>query len=89
MANAYLIVSIVVAVLSVAVAGAYFGGYLDADSPWVKPLAKYYFKTKAKAQEKAMQAKGLKEGQDFMKDQLEGNKQAADVQKGLGGLKDL
>ncbi|KAI9800838.1 MAG: hypothetical protein M1825_003621 [Sarcosagium campestre] len=90
MTSPYLIASVVVAILAVAISGLYFSGLLDVDSPLVAPIAKYYFKAKAEAEAKALQAQGQKEGEDFVKGELKGNKQASEfAQKGLGGLKDL
>ncbi|KXH53819.1 hypothetical protein CSAL01_01171 [Colletotrichum salicis] len=44
------------------------------------------FKAKAEAEKKKMQAQGMKAGQDFVDDQLKGNKQAADVADGIGSI---
>lgn len=57
-----LIISIIVAVIAVAITGAYFGGVLD---DILAPVVKFLFKQKAKAELKALQAQGLKAGQDF------------------------
>jgi uncharacterized protein YdgA (DUF945 family) len=59
-----LIISIVVAVLAVAVGGAYASGALD---PLIQQLGVLFFKAKAEAEVKKLQAQGLQEGQDFVK----------------------
>ncbi|KAI9678300.1 MAG: hypothetical protein M1817_006245 [Caeruleum heppii] len=87
MANIALIISVVVAVLAVALGGAYFAGMLD---PLVAPIVKYMFVAKARAQQKALEAQGKKEGEDFVKEQLAGNQQASEIaNQGLQGLKNL
>ncbi|EPE25100.1 hypothetical protein GLAREA_11681 [Glarea lozoyensis ATCC 20868] len=91
MPETYIIVSIVVALVTVALTAAYMTGALD---PVIKEMGVLFFKAKAEAEAKKMQAQGMKEGEDFFKDQLKGNKQASDVADnfgkvggGLGGLK--
>jgi len=77
-------VSAVVAVLIAAAIAAYLSGAAD---PLIEELAKYFFKAKAEAEAKALEAKGLKEGQDFAKGELSGSKQAAGVEADLGNFK--
>ncbi len=36
----------------------------------IEELGKFYFKVKAKAEEKKMEAEGLKEGEDFLKGEV-------------------
>lgn len=81
MVSTALIIAILVAVLATGLGGAYTTGALD---PVIQKLGIYFFKAKAKAEKKKLQAQGMKEGQDFMEDQLQGNQQAGQVVEGLG-----
>jgi hypothetical protein len=63
MANAYLIVSAIVAILAIALGAAYTTGALD---PVIEKIGIYFFQAKAKAEEKKMAAQGKKEGEDFL-----------------------
>jgi len=74
--NPFAILSLVLAVLVAAVGAAYTSGALD---PVIGAVAKYMFKAKAEAEARALQAQGLKEGEDFLKDEVPGSKQAADI----------
>jgi hypothetical protein len=65
--NTYIIISIVVAILAVALGAAYTTGNLNPLFEWV---GVYYFKAKAKAEEKKMEAEGQKEGEDFLKSEF-------------------
>ena len=67
MIKALLIVSAIVAVIAVALGGAYMSGALDQV---IEKIGVYLFKAKAKAEEKKLQAQGLKEGEDFFKGEL-------------------
>ncbi|TAQ86364.1 hypothetical protein B7494_g5312 [Chlorociboria aeruginascens] len=78
--NNVLIVSAVVALLAVVLGSAYVSGALD---PVIEKIAVLVFKGEAKAEEKKLQAQGLKEGEDFLKGDLKGNKQADGVKEGL------
>ncbi|KAK1974219.1 hypothetical protein LZ30DRAFT_787155 [Colletotrichum cereale] len=62
---------------------AYQQGMLD---PVIEQIGIMLFKAKAEAEKKKMQAQGMKAGQDFVDDQLKGNKQAADVADGVGSF---
>lgn len=62
--NTYLIVSVVVALIAVALGVAYQFGALD---PVIEKIGVYFFKAEAKAEEKKMEAQGMKEGEDFLK----------------------
>lgn len=65
MVNNYLfIIPIVVAIVAVALGIAYQTGALN---PIIEKIGVYYFKAEAKAEEKKMEAQGLKEGEDFLK----------------------
>lgn len=64
MANTYLIVSVVVAVIAIALGAAYMAGLLD---PVIEEVGIMFFKAKAEAEAKKMQAEGKKEGEDFLK----------------------
>jgi len=77
-----IIIASVVAVIAIALGGAYMAGYLD---PLIEQLGIYFLKAKGKAEEKKLQAQGLKEGQDFMKGELKGNQQADQVASSFGG----
>ncbi|KAK1641163.1 hypothetical protein BDP81DRAFT_390450 [Colletotrichum phormii] len=79
-----LIISLAI-VLAVLVGGtfAYRQGMLD---PIIEQVGIMMFKAKAEAEKKKMQAQGMKAGQDFVDDQLKGNKQAADVADGIGSF---
>jgi F0F1-type ATP synthase membrane subunit b/b' len=65
--NNLLIVSAVVALIAVALTAAYMSGALN---PVIEKIGEYVFKTEAKAEEKKLEARGLKEGQDFLKGKL-------------------
>ena len=65
MVNNYaVIVPIIVAIIAIALGFAYQTGALD---PFIEKIGVYYFKAEAKAEEKKMEAQGLKEGEDFLK----------------------
>ena len=64
MVNTYLIISAIVAIIAVALGVAYQTGSLN---PFIEKLGVYYFKMEAKAEEKKMEAQGMKEGEDFLK----------------------
>ena len=64
MANAYLIISAIVAIIAVALSAAYTTGALD---PVIEQIGIFLFKAKAEAEAKKLQAQGLKEGEDFVK----------------------
>jgi hypothetical protein len=64
MVSALLIISIIVAAIAVAIGGVYMSGMLDQV---IEKIGIYFFKAKAKAEEKKLEAQGLKEGQDFFK----------------------
>lgn len=59
-----LITSIIIAALVAALVGAYMTGALN---PYIEKIGMYFFKAEAKAEEKKLEAQGLKEGQDFFK----------------------
>lgn len=63
MVSAALIVSIIVAAIAVAIAGAWFAGVFQ---PLIEKIALYFFKAKAKAEVTALKAQGKKEGVDFL-----------------------
>jgi hypothetical protein len=64
MVSVLLIISIIIAAIAVAIGGAYMAGMLDQ---LIEKIGIYFFKAKAKAEEKKLEAQGLKEGQDFLK----------------------
>jgi hypothetical protein len=64
MANTLLILSAIVAFLAIALGAAYTTGALN---PVIEKIGEYFFKAEGKAEEKKLQAQGLKEGQDFLK----------------------
>jgi hypothetical protein len=64
MVNTYIIISVVVAIIAVALGVAYQAGALD---PIIEKIGVYYFKAEAKAEEKKKEAQGMKEGEDFLK----------------------
>jgi hypothetical protein len=64
MPETYIIASIVVALVTVALTAAYLSGALD---PVIKEMGVMFFKAKAEAEAKKMQAQGMKEGEDFLK----------------------
>jgi len=64
MANTYLIISAVVAAIAIALGAAYMAGLLD---PVIEEAGIMFFKAKAEAEAKKMQAQGMKEGEDFFK----------------------
>jgi hypothetical protein len=64
MANTYLIISAVVAVVAIALTAAYMAGLLD---PVIEEMGVMFFKAKAEAEANKMQAQGMKEGEYFFK----------------------
>jgi uncharacterized protein YdgA (DUF945 family) len=64
MVSTFVIVSVIIAFVAVALGAAYQTGALD---PVIEQIGSYIFKAKAKAEEKKLQAQGLKEGEDFFK----------------------
>jgi hypothetical protein len=64
MVSAFLIISVIIAFLAVGIGAAYTTGALD---PVIEKVAMLFFKAKAEAEAKKLQAQGLKEGEDFMK----------------------
>ncbi|KAK6361294.1 hypothetical protein TWF730_005029 [Orbilia blumenaviensis] len=74
--NPFLLYSIIFAFLVAAVGAAYTSGVLD---PIIGEIAKYMLKAKAEAEVQGLKAQGLQEGQDFLREDVPGSKQAADV----------
>ncbi|CAK7262451.1 hypothetical protein SEPCBS57363_000038 [Sporothrix epigloea] len=74
-----------VAVLAVVIAAlfAYEQGFLD---PVIEKIGVYFFKAKAKAEEKQLESQGREAGSDFLDGQLKGSQQADDVKSGLGSI---
>lgn len=64
MVSTYLIVSAVIAIIAVALGVAYTTGAAD---PLIEKIGIFFFKAKAEAEAKKLQAQGLKEGEDFLK----------------------
>lgn len=62
-ATSSIIIAIVVAVIAVALGAAYTQGMLD---PVIEKIGILIFKAKAEAEKKELQAKGMKEGEDFL-----------------------
>lgn len=67
MVDTYIIISAVVAILAIALGIAYQTGALD---PVIEQIGILFFKAKAKAEEKKMEAQGKKEGEDFLSSTL-------------------
>ena len=65
--NTLLIVSAIVALIAVALGAAYMSGALN---PVIEKIGAYLFKAEAKAEEKKLEAQGLKEGEDFFAGKL-------------------
>lgn len=63
MTNTYILVSIVIAIIAIALGAAYTTGALD---PVIEKIGIMIFKAEAKAEEKKMEAEGMKEGEDFL-----------------------
>jgi len=82
----HLIISAIIALLAVALGAAYVSGALN---PVIEQIGIYFFKAKAKAEEKALEGEGKKEGKDFLKSELKGNVQAGETQEGLGAVAGL
>jgi len=74
--NPLLLFSVIFAILTAAVGAAYTTGALD---PVIGEIAKYMFKAKAEAEVTALKAQGLSEGQDFLREEVSGSQQAADI----------
>ncbi|CAG8976811.1 hypothetical protein HYALB_00009075 [Hymenoscyphus albidus] len=79
----YTLAAIATTTLALLLAAAYLSGALD---PVIKEVGIMFFKAKAETEAKKLQAQGWKQGEDFTKGQLEGNKQAADVAEGFGKM---
>lgn len=63
MASTSILVSIVVALIAVALGAAYSTGAFD---PIIEQIGIMIFKAEAKAEEKKLEAQGMKEGEDFL-----------------------
>lgn len=63
MVSATIITTIIIALIAVALGGAYTTGKLD---PIIQKVGMMLFKAKAEAEKQKLQAQGLKEGQDFV-----------------------
>jgi len=83
MVNTYLIISAIVAIIAVALGAAYTTGALD---PVIEKIGVYFFKAEAKAEEKKMEAQGLKEGEDFLKGEISGNQKADMLNENLADM---
>ena len=64
MVSTFYIVSAVIAILAVAIGVAYATGAAD---PVIQEIGIWFFKAKAEAEAKKLQAQGMKEGEDFLK----------------------
>jgi hypothetical protein len=64
MVSTFVVISAIIAFVAVALGAAYNTGALD---PVIEKIAKLFFKAEAEAEEKKLQAQGLKEGEDFLK----------------------
>jgi len=64
MVSTLYIISAVIAIVAVALGVAYATGAAD---PVIQEIGIWFFKAKAEAEAKKLQAQGLKEGQDFLK----------------------
>ncbi|TVY26198.1 hypothetical protein LHYA1_G005543, partial [Lachnellula hyalina] len=84
LANMAIMSILVSAIIAITLGAAYIAGLLD---PVIEQVGVMFFRAKAKGEEKKMEARGMKEGQDFFEGELKGNKQAEDVKEGLGELK--
>ncbi|KZF26018.1 hypothetical protein L228DRAFT_242408 [Xylona heveae TC161] len=91
MADKTVTTSIVVAVIAVIIAVAYFSGAAD---PLIKRLMKFYFKGKAKAEEKALETMGENKASYFVKGNIKDAKITDDknvnelqggIAEGVGG----
>ena len=67
MVSTYIIISAVIAFVAVALGAAYTTGALD---PVIEQMGIMFFKAKAEAEKKKLQAQGMKEGEDFMDGEL-------------------
>lgn len=67
MVSTYIIISAVLAFIAVALGAAYTTGALD---PVIEQMGIMFFKAKAEAEKKKLQAQGMKEGEDFMDGEL-------------------
>tara|TARA_R110002060_G_scaffold3457_4_gene5442 strand:- start:1016 stop:1237 length:222 start_codon:yes stop_codon:yes gene_type:complete len=67
MVSTYIIISAVIAFIAVALGAAYTTGALD---PVIEQMGIMFFKAKAEAEKKKLQAQGMKEGEDFMDGEL-------------------
>jgi len=83
MVNTYIIVSVIIAIIAVALGAAYQTGALD---PIIEKIGVYYFKAEGKAEEKKMEAQGMKEGEDFLKGEISGNQKADMLNENLGDM---
>ncbi|KUI68813.1 hypothetical protein VM1G_04236 [Cytospora mali] len=85
MENIYqILVSLITVVIVMAASWfAYDQGYMD---PLIEKFGVYVMKAKAEAEAKQMQVQGLKRGEDFADSELKGNKQAGELQEGIGSM---
>jgi len=83
MVNTYLIISAIVAIIAVALGAAYTTGALD---PVIEKIGVLFFKAEAKAEEKKMEAQGMKEGEDFLKGEISGNQKADMLNENLADM---
>ncbi|PMD25794.1 hypothetical protein NA56DRAFT_642063 [Hyaloscypha hepaticicola] len=81
--NAYYIIPVVIAFIAIALAFAYQTGALD---PIIEKIGVYFFKAEAKAEEKKMEAQGMKEGEDFLKSEISGNQKADMLNENIGDM---
>ncbi|KAJ5040543.1 uncharacterized protein L3040_006196 [Drepanopeziza brunnea f. sp. 'multigermtubi'] len=86
MVDTHIIISAIVAFLAVALGAAYMSGVLD---PVAQEMGIWLFKAKAEAEKKKLQAQCMKEGENFVSDNLKGNQQATEVAESFGGIGEL
>ncbi|KAK6520809.1 hypothetical protein TWF506_001052 [Arthrobotrys conoides] len=79
--NPLILYSIIFAILVAAVGAAYASGVLD---PIIGEIAKYMLKAKAEAEVQGLKAQGLQEGQDFLREEVPGSQQAAEISDKFG-----
>jgi len=67
MVSTFIVLSAIIAIVAVALGVAYTTGAAD---PIIEQIGIMFFKAKAEAEEKKLEAQGLKEGEDFLKGAL-------------------
>jgi len=77
------LIGLLITTIILLTSAAYLTGMLDS---YIKTAEFYILRVEAGAEAKKLQAKGLKEGEDFVAGDLKGNQHADELKKDLGGI---